>query len=74
LRERSLEWLRAHGPELSKHCRGTALVVRSAALRFVMSTVMFVWPQPVETAVFATLEDALAWAGAQMARSAGATV
>lgn len=66
MRERTKEWLKARGPELSQHCLGTALVIRSAALRFVLSTVMFVWPAPVPAEVFGTLEEALAWARSKL--------
>jgi hypothetical protein len=42
-------------------------VFRSAALRFVMSTVMLVASHPVPHRVCATLDEALTWARGQIA-------
>ena len=66
IRKRAGEWLRSNADELGKHCLGTGLVFKSAALRFVMSTVMLVVPHPVPHEVCGTLEDAIAWARRQL--------
>jgi hypothetical protein len=62
MRKRSMDWLKANQTALTKYCLGTALVIRSPALRFVMSTVMLVVSQPVPHDVFATLGQAVGWA------------
>lgn len=67
MRQRSMDWLKANSPQLAEHCLGTGLVFRSAALRFVMSTVMLVASHPVPHKVCATLDEALTWARVQIA-------
>jgi len=61
MRKRAGDWLAANASELAKHCLGTGLVFRSAALRFVMSTVMLVVNHPVDHEVFGTADEAIAW-------------
>ena len=72
MRTQAKAWLSDNSERLSKHCLGTALVFRSAALRFVMTTVMLVVPHPVPHEVCATEEEALRWASQQL-RAAQAT-
>ena len=73
LRSSAKAWLTENQTRLGEHCLGTALIFRSAALRFVMTTVMLVVSHPVPHEVCATEEEALRWAGEQlrMARAAG---
>lgn len=67
MRQRSMDWLRENGPLMTQHCAGVALVFRSAALRFVMSTVMLVTSHAAPYEVCATLPEALGWAERQLA-------
>ena len=69
MRRRSSEWLTQNGATLARVCRGTALVFPSAALRFVMSTVLLVSPAPVPHKVCADLDEGLEWARAQLRRT-----
>lgn len=73
LRSKAKAWLEANSERLGQHCLGTALVFRSAALRFVMTTVMLVVSHPVPHEVCATEEEALRWASDQLriARAVG---
>jgi hypothetical protein len=66
IRKRATEWLETYERQLGANCVGTALVFRSAALRFVMSTVMLVVSHPVPHQVCGTLEEAIRWSEAQL--------
>jgi len=68
MRKRASEWLKKNAPKLGEHCLGTGLVFRSAALRFVMSTVMLVVSHPVDHEVLGTVDEAVAW-GEDLIRS-----
>ncbi|MFK7984578.1 MAG: hypothetical protein AB8I08_00995 [Sandaracinaceae bacterium] len=68
MRKKNLDWLRANQDQLNELCAGLALVIRSPTLRFVMSTAMLVWPQPLEHTVVSTLGEALDWADDQLVR------
>ncbi|MBX3272485.1 MAG: hypothetical protein KF729_19660 [Sandaracinaceae bacterium] len=72
MRRRASEWLEANSRRLGHTCLGTALVFRSAAFRFVLSTVMLVVSHPVPHEVCASLEQALRWSEAQLRRRASA--
>ncbi len=61
MRERTVAWLSRNRPQLEQHCAATALVIKSAALRFVMTTVMLVTPHTVPQEVFGSLDPALDW-------------
>lgn len=66
IRKKATDWLKTYERQLGTTCVGTALVFRSAALRFVMSTVMLVVSHPVPHRVCGTLEEALVWSEAQL--------
>lgn len=74
MRKRSMDWMHASAPLLGEYCVGCALVFRSAAFRFVMSTVMLVTPNPVPTEVCGTLEEAIAWTSRRIDATRRATV
>ncbi len=67
MRKKNLEWLRANQEQVASLCGGMALVVRSPALRFVLSTVMLVWPQPLPHTVVGSMPEALDWAEKRLA-------
>ena len=66
MRKKAGAWLTANSERLGEHCLGTGLVFPNAALRFVLSTVMLVVSHPVDHKVVGTLEQAVAWANAQL--------
>ncbi|MCC6875996.1 MAG: hypothetical protein IT378_16935 [Sandaracinaceae bacterium] len=68
LRDASTEWLARNRDALERHCAGSALVLRSPALRFVMSTVLLVSSHAVIKEVFGTREEAMAWARRTLAQ------
>lgn len=67
MRQRSIDWLTKNGERMSKHCVGTALVFRTAAMRFVMSGVMLFVSHPTEHTVVGTLDQGLTWCRGQLA-------
>jgi hypothetical protein len=67
MRQRSLEWVQANKTELERHCVCKSLVIRSAALRFVMMTVMLVTGHGVREEVFESVAEAVSWSRAQLA-------
>lgn len=66
MRQRSIDWLTRNGERMSGLCVGTALVFRTAALRFVMSGVMLFVSHPTPHAVVGTLDQGLAWCRDQL--------
>lgn len=60
------EWLKRHKPELQKYSAATALVLRSAAVRFVLTAIYLIQAPMVPTETFATVDDAYAWLRTQM--------
>ena len=73
LRTAAVDWLKANRDALQEHCLGSALVIRSPALRFVMATVLLMTPHTLEQEVFPTRDAALDWCAAKL-RAAGAPV
>lgn len=69
MRQKTFEWLGKNRGELERYCVGSALVVRSAALRFLMATVMLVSSHGVEQEAFASLDPALAWCHERLRRT-----
>lgn len=69
MRQKTFEWLGRNRGELERWCVGSALVVRSAALRFLMATVMLVSSHGVEQEVFASLDPALSWCRERLGRA-----
>lgn len=67
MRQKSIDWLQRNAARMEGVCIGTALVFRSAGLRFVMSSVMLFASHATPHAVCATLDEALGWARAQLA-------
>jgi hypothetical protein len=59
-------WLEDHREQLVRHCVGTAVVLHSALSRFVFATILLVQPFPIPYRAFATVEEARAWARAQL--------
>ena len=59
--------LKGNGERMAGLCVGTALVFRTAALRFVMSGVMLFVSHPTPHAVVGTLDQGLAWCRDQLA-------
>lgn len=60
-------------PPLSKIWLGNAVVVNSAAVRFVLSTLLIVAPMPTEVKAFDDLMEARRWCGSILGRE-GLTV
>lgn len=54
-------WLKKNKEELKRYSAGTALVVRSAAVRFVLSAMYLVQAPVTPTETFHTVDDAYAW-------------
>ena len=67
MRQRSIDWLTKNGEPMAGLCVGTALVFRTAALRFVMSGVMLFVSHPTPHAVVGSLDQAVAWCRDQLA-------
>lgn len=61
LRTRSVEWVKRNKEPLERLCVAKALVIRSAALRFLMTTLMLVTSHGVREEVFASREQAIGW-------------
>jgi hypothetical protein len=63
--ERALqgEWLKKNKVELKQYSRATALVLRSAAVRFVLSAIYLIQSPVVPTETFGTVDEAHAWLG-----------
>jgi hypothetical protein len=72
LRQRQGEWLRENKDEIRRHCLGTAVVINSGVLRFVLTTIYLIQAPVTPTVNFPTLEEATAWAEKQL-RGAGLT-
>lgn len=62
MRQRCFEWVKANRGELEQWCAGTALVVQSPALRFLMTTLMLVTAHSLVQEVFKDRESAVEWA------------
>lgn len=69
MRKRAKEWLQRNNERMGESCLGTALVFKSAAFRFVMSTVMLVVTHPVPHEVCGTMDEAYDWANRQLERA-----
>lgn len=67
MRRKNMEWLDARQGALARLCVATAFVFPSAGMRFVMSTALLVWSQPVEHDVFADVASAMAWSRGKLA-------
>ena len=65
-RDKILGWLRNNDANLRKYSVGTGVVLESAALRFVISSVLLIYSPPSPIKVFPNLSSALAWARAQL--------
>jgi hypothetical protein len=55
------EWLKRHSAELERWSVGTGLVVRSAAVRFVLSAIYLIQAPLTPTETFNTVDDAHRW-------------
>lgn len=56
-------WLKRHKDAARRYSVGTALVVRSAAVRFMLSAIYLVQKPVSPTETFANVDDAHAWLG-----------
>ncbi|HEY8431225.1 MAG TPA: hypothetical protein VIL20_22755 [Sandaracinaceae bacterium] len=66
MRTRSVEWVERNKEALERLCVAKALVIRSAALRFLMTTLMLVTSHRIPEEVFSTREAAVEWARRQL--------
>lgn len=55
------EWLKKNKDALKLYSRGTASVIRSAPVRFVLSAIYLIQAPVVPTESFATVDEAYAW-------------
>ena len=60
-RQRQGEWLKEHKDLLALYSAGTAIVMTSSVLRFVLATIYLIQPPFVPTEIFATIEQATSW-------------
>jgi hypothetical protein len=60
------KWLRQNKDVVERYCQGIAYVIPNAFLRNMLALVFKIQPSPVQFKVFETLEDAYAWANAQL--------
>lgn len=66
-RKRVAQWNTDNKEELREHCRGFAMVMAdSPVLRFIIGSMLVIMRQPVPYRVFATEDEALAWARLQL--------
>ena len=61
VRARAAAWQKAHHEELKQYCRGTAYVVPSSVLRFVVMSLLLLTQLPTPFTTCETLDEALAW-------------
>jgi hypothetical protein len=62
MRQRSFDWVKANKADLERWCAGTALVLSSPGLRFLMTTMMLVTSHSLVQEVFKDRESAMKWA------------
>jgi hypothetical protein len=55
------EWLKKHEANLRRYSIGTALVLRSAAVRFMLSAIYLIQEPVAPTETFGTVEEAHRW-------------
>ncbi|MFK7986570.1 MAG: hypothetical protein AB8I08_11150 [Sandaracinaceae bacterium] len=55
------EWIRRQRPLLSERSLGSAIVIQSATMRFVLSAVFLIQRPPKDYAVVGTWGEAIAW-------------
>lgn len=68
LRERSVAYVKRNKEALERLCIAKALVIRSAALRFLMTTLMLVTSHGVREEVFGTLDEAMEFCRRELER------
>ncbi len=61
-------WLKRNKVELKRHSVATALVLRSAAVRFVLTAIYLIQAPVVPTETFGTVDEAHAWLGKSFAK------
>jgi hypothetical protein len=69
-RDKIVQWLHENDAELKKLWLGSAVVLSSPALRFVISTVLLVSRPPAPIKVFGSSSEAMAWARARLQSAA----
>jgi hypothetical protein len=62
LRRAQAEWNREHESALGRHCVGTAVVIPQEVVGFAKTMSLLVWSSLVHCEVFATFDQAHAWA------------
>ena len=71
LRQKAVEWQKAHRNELAAHCLGTAFVLSSPIMRFITMTVLLLTDLPTPWRVCASVEDAMGWGRELLAKRSG---
>lgn len=68
--ERSAQgaWLKQNRDALARYSAGTALVIRSAAVRFVLTAIYLIQSPIAPTETFGTVDEAHAWLRSTMAK------
>ena len=65
-RDRIVAWLKDNDAQIRRYSVGTSVVLSSATLRFVISSVLLVYKPAAPIKVWATLEEAMAYARQQV--------
>lgn len=66
-RARSAQWQQTYRNELERYCLGTAYVVPSPLLRFIVMTVLLVGKLPTPYVVCDSIEEAMTWCRERLA-------
>ena len=67
------EWMHAHEHTIRRNGRGTAFVIESALVRGALTAILWLQPLATEELVTASMDEALAWAEARIARGHSGT-
>ena len=71
-RQAQADYMRRHADLMSQYVKGIALIVRTAPVRAVITSILWMQPAPAPFAVFRTKAEATRWARNQL-RDAGIT-
>ena len=63
------EWMKTHREALTKVALGTAFVISSPTIRFVLSAIFLVQRPPMDYIVVGSMSDAVDWSGRKLARA-----
>jgi hypothetical protein len=61
MRQQQGEWLKTHKALIQSYSLGSAVVLKSSVLRFVLATIYLIQPPVSPTENFTTIEEATAW-------------